>query len=114
MLDGVGANRGAQTGSVGDTMSRRERLTRSTGSDGRRQDAGKVVFLPEEIELELVGIIGPGGEVPGTVAVETVILDGDADLLALVESLREAALEQAPGDADAFDVAFPLDDRALN
>jgi hypothetical protein len=84
-------------------MSRRDRSARTSGPEARREKAGKVVFLPQGIELELVGIIGPAGGIPGAEAVESVFLDGDEDLRALVEVLREAASDLAACGAHDFD-----------
>lgn len=71
-------------------MSKHSSTSRSTGSAARRVATRKAVFLPRQIELELVGIIGPadGG---ADSEVESVFIDGDECLLALVESLREGA-----------------------
>jgi hypothetical protein len=70
-------------------MGRRERTSRSTGSGTRREKARKLVFVPRQIDLELVGIIGPAEGLPDSEAIESVFLDGDASLFALVESLHE-------------------------
>lgn len=94
-------------------MSRRDRSARTSGPGARREKAGKVVLLPQGVELELVGIIGPAGGIPGIEAVESFFLDGDEDLRVLMESLREAASEAACGGHD-FDGGGSMNDRPLN
>ena len=72
-------------------MNKEKRTSRSTGSGARRVETRKAVFLPRRIELELVGIIGPADGLGDAEATESVFIDGDECLLALVESLREGA-----------------------
>lgn len=72
-------------------MSKHKSTSRSTGSAARRVATRKAVFLPRQIELELVGIIGPADGLADSEALESVFIDGDECLLALVESLREGA-----------------------
>lgn len=68
-------------------MARRQRTSEATRSKTGGADAGTVVFLPCEVELELLGVIGPAGKLPDSDAVERVYLD-DEESFALVESLR--------------------------
>jgi hypothetical protein len=95
-------------------MSRRDRSATTTNPGARRGKAGKVVLLPQGIELELVGIIGPAGGTAGVDAVETVLLEGDEDLRALVEGLCEAASDPAACGWNDCDGGIPPGDRPLN
>ena len=95
-------------------MSRRGRSARTTNPGARREKAGKVVFLPQGIELELVGIIGPAGGAAGVEAAESVFLEGDEDLRALVDGICEAALDPGACGWDDFDGGIPRGDRPLN
>lgn len=79
---------GCETSKKGDTMNRNRRTSRSTGSGARAAASRKAIFVPDRIELELVGIIGASDGLADAEAGESVFIDGDECLLALVESLR--------------------------
>jgi hypothetical protein len=69
-------------------MSRRGRTSGRTGAAKR---AGEFVFVPDTLELELVGIVGFVNGLPDLNAGDTVLAGDDEELIALVESLHVAA-----------------------
>jgi hypothetical protein len=71
-------------------MGKRERSNRAAGIEPRRREDWEVVFVPDRIELELVGIVGPGDGISEPDAIATVLLEEEDGLLDLVESLRES------------------------
>lgn len=70
--------------------------------------------MPDTVELELVGIIGSVDGLPDLDAADTVFADDDEDLIALVESLREAACAASPCGSHEFAGAVSLKDRPLH
>lgn len=95
-------------------MNRDKRTPRRTGSGARTATTRKAVFVPRQIELELVGIIGPSDGLSDSAAGESVFIDGDECLLALVESLREGAYALPSFAAQCSADALSPRDRALH
>lgn len=77
-------------------MGKRERTSRLATAGPRRGGDPRIVPLAGQFELELVGIIGCVDGLPGSEAIESVLLDAEEGLLALVQSLRDGQLATEP------------------
>lgn len=71
-------------------MSNRERTTHRSRSEKSHANDWEVVLLADQIELELVGILGPAEDVPSLDEIEKLLVNDDKELLVLVEGFRKA------------------------
>lgn len=91
-------------------MGKPESTSRPTRAGKRRGGNPRIV---PQIELELVGIVGCGDGLPGSEAIESVLLESEEGLLALVQSLCDGRPVTGPDALFCCSIAQPRRARML-